>query len=129
MYQGRTRSMCWRKPGMFSFSDFISVQRIGCFKDTSRRAIPQLEGKSRFLRGNYKKRKFPIRKCVLEAVRRGYKAIGVQDGGQCFSGPRAPRTFAKYGRSNRCRGGKGGSWANDIYRISGRQDVHSVTFS
>ena len=112
----------------FSFN-FISVQRIGCFKDTSRRAIPQLDGRSRFLRGNYQRRKFAIEKCVLEAVRRGYKAIGVQNGGWCASGPRALRTYAKYGRSNRCRSGKGGPWANDVYLISGRQGAYFVNFS
>ena len=45
--------------------------------------------------------------------------FGVQDGGWCASGPRARYTFAKYGRSRRCRNGKGGPWANDVYRISG----------
>ena len=95
------------------------VQRVGCFRDTSRRAIPLIEGSSPMLRGNYKRRANAIGKCSSEAIRRGYRLVGVQDGGQCFSGPRALRTFAKYGRSNRCRNGKGGTWANDIYRISG----------
>lgn len=105
---------------IFSFSFiFIEVQRIGCFKDTSRRAIPQLDGKSPLLRGNYKRRRYAIRKCALVAKKRGYGVMGVQDGGWCASGPRAFKTFAKYGRSNRCRRGKGGPWANDVYRIIG----------
>ena len=95
------------------------VQRVGCFKDTSRRAIPQLDGKSILLRGSYRHRKFARRKCALEAARRGYKFMAIQHGGWCASGPRAHRTFARYGRSNRCRNGKGGPWANDVYRISG----------
>lgn len=78
-----------------------------------------LEGKSRFLRGNYQRRRYAIKKCLLEAIKRGYKVFGVQHGGQCFSGPRAQYTYAKYGRSNRCRNGKGGPWANDVYRIYG----------
>ncbi|CAH3116452.1 unnamed protein product [Pocillopora meandrina] len=98
----------------------LRAQRIGCFKDTGRRAIPILEGKSRFLRGNYQRRRYAIKKCLLEAIKRGYKVFGVQHGGQCFSGPRAQYTYAKYGRSNRCRNGKGGPWANDVYRIYGR---------
>ena len=32
-------------------------------------------------------------------------------------------TYRKYGRSNRCRNGKGGPWANDVYIISGKADV------
>ena len=58
----------------------------------------------------------------MEAVKRRYTVFGVQHGGQCFSGPHAHRTYAKYGRSNRCRNGKGGAWANDVYRISGLEE-------
>lgn len=94
---------------------------MGCFKDTPRRAIPILEGKSKLLKGNYKRRKFAIRRCAMVAVNRGNKMFSVQDGGQCFSGPRAQYTFGKYGRSKRCRNGKGGPWANDVYRVSGAQ--------
>ena len=97
----------------------FAVQRIGCFKDTSRRAIPQLDGKSPLLKGNYQRRKTAIEKCAYTAIRYGYAVFGVQNGGQCFSGPRAHRTYAKYGRSNRCRNGKGGPWANDVYRVIG----------
>ena len=102
------------------------VHRIGCFKDTSRRAIPILEGKSPFLRGNYQRRRHAIRKCALVAIRRGYSVLGVQHSGQCASGPLAHRTFGRYGRSNRCRNGKGGPWANDVYRISGKHFLQSA---
>ena len=95
------------------------VQRVGCFKDTFRRAIPQLDGKSILLRGSYRHRKFAIKKCALESARRGYKFMAIQHGGWCASGPHAHRTFRRYGRSNRCRNGKGGPWANDVYRMSG----------
>ena len=71
------------------------------------------------LRGNYKRRRKAIEKCAYEAVKRGYQFIGIQDSGWCASGPRAHKTFAKYGRTNRCRNGKGGPWANDVYRIIG----------
>ena len=103
------------------------VQRVGCFKDTSRRAIPYREGRSILLKGNYQKRRFAIKKCALDAARFGYKYIGVQHGGQCFSGPRAQFTYARYGRSNRCRNGKGGGWANDVYRISGEVIFYRIS--
>lgn len=77
------------------------AQKIGCFKDTSRRAIPQLDGKSRLIRGYYKRRKFAIQNCILAAVQRGYRMIGVQDGGWCASGPRAQRTFSRYAKEFR----------------------------
>ena len=111
----RKKSMC--VTNLFWF--IYSVQKVGCFKDTSRRAIPQLDGSSPLLRGNYQRRRNAIAKCVAEAMKRGYRMIGIQHGGWCASGPRAQKTFAKYGRSNRCRNGKGGPWANDVYRISG----------
>ena len=81
------------------------AQKIGCFKDTSRRAIPQLDGKSRLIRGYYKRRKFAIQNCILAAVQRGYRMIGVQDGGWCASGPRAQRTFSRYAKEFRSDAG------------------------
>ena len=101
------------------FSFIFLVQRIGCFRDTSRRAIPQLDGRSRLLRGNYQRRANPIEKCAAESIKRGFYFMGLQNGGWCASGPRAQYTFAKYGRSNRCKNGKGGPWANDVYRVVG----------
>ena len=47
----------------------------------------------------------------------------MQHQGWCATGPRAHVTYRKYGRSNRCRNGKGGPWANDVYIISGKADV------
>ena len=108
-----------KKLSAYVFSQIFLVQRIGCFKDTSRRAIRQLDGRLPFLRGNYQRRKQAIAKCALGAARYGYIVFGVQHGGWCASGPKAHRTFAKYGRSKRCRNGKGGPWANDVYRVSG----------
>ena len=98
---------------------FFSVQRIGCYRDTARRAIPQMDGRSSLLRGNYKLRRNAIKLCALTAASQRYAVFGVQDGGWCASGPQAHRTFARYGKSNRCRNGKGGPWANDVYRVSG----------
>jgi len=51
---------------------------------------------------------------------RGYKAFAVQHQGWCATGPRAHLTYRKYGRSNRCRNGKGGPWANDVYVVFGK---------
>ncbi|XP_020631662.1 uncharacterized protein LOC110068604 [Orbicella faveolata] len=107
---------------------YITIQRIGCFKDTSRRAItPVLEGRLPIVKGNYQRRKKAIARCALAAARYGYNGFAVQHGGQCFAGPRALRTYAKYGRSNRCRNGKGGPWANDVYRISGKCRLRTTT--
>ena len=98
---------------------FLPVQRIGCYRDTARRAIPQMDGRSRLVRGNYKRRRYAIDLCALVAASKGYKMFAVQDGGWCATGPRAHLTFRRYGKSNRCRNGKGGPWANDAYRVTG----------
>ena len=82
----------------------------GCFRDKPRRAMG-------ILLGNLRGRRDAIMRCFLLASRRGYRAFGVQHGGECWSGPLARRTFSKYGRSNRCRNGKGGAWANNVYII------------
>lgn len=61
--------------------------------------------------------KFAVRDCARQARKRGYRLFAVQNGGECFMGPRAKITYKKYGPSKRCRGGKGGPWANNVYII------------
>lgn len=85
-------------------------KRTGCYRDRSRRAMGRLLG-------NLRRRRDAVMRCFLLASRRGYRAFGVQDGGECFSGPLAHRTFRRYGRSNKCKNGRGGPWANDVYII------------
>ena len=103
---------------------FVSVAKpIGCFKDTGRRAIPGVDGRYPIVRGYYRRRKEAINKCCAVALMRGYKAFAVQHGGWCATGPRAHLTYRKYGRSNRCRNGKGGPWANDVYVVSGKCEI------
>lgn len=99
---------------------FITAYSIGCYKDTGRRAIQPLEGRSRLLKGHYRKRWDAIRKCALAAERRRYKVFAVQHGGWCASARRAHLTYGRYGKSNRCRNGKGGPWANSVYVLRGQ---------
>lgn len=79
-----------------------------------------MDGRGILVRGYYRKRKDAIFKCALEAMRRNYRSFAVQHQGWCATGPKAHLTFGKYGRSKRCRNGKGGPWANDVYTITGR---------
>ncbi|XP_068703649.1 uncharacterized protein [Montipora foliosa] len=91
---------------------------IGCFKDTSYRAIPVLEGKDSILDGLYGARKNPIAKCAVAAMRRGHKIFAVQNGGECFSSRAVETTFDRYGGSAACGSdGEGGKWANHVYLI------------
>ena len=78
-----------------------------------------MDGKDILLRDFYRRRSDAIFKCFAAAARRGYRAFAVQHQGWCATGPRAHLTYRKYGRYNRCRNGKGGPWANDVYFIRG----------
>ena len=91
---------------------------MGCFRDTGRRAIATIEGKHpRLLYGAYRSRRDAIERCAAACMKRNYKAFAVQHGGWCACSPYGHKTYAKYGKSNKCRGGKGGPWANDVYLI------------
>ena len=98
---------------------FFTAKNIGCFRDTGRRAISPLEGRSRLLKGSYRRRKYAIRKCALAAQKRGFRVFAVQHGGWCAASRTGHLTYRRYGRSNRCRNGKGGPWANDVYVLRG----------
>ena len=94
-----------------------AIANLGCWKDRGRRAIAPLDGKNGIVRGNYRTRRYAIEKCAVVAMMKNYLAIGVQHGGWCASSPTGHRTYRKYGRANNCRGGKGGAWANDVYKL------------
>ena len=91
---------------------FDQYKRMGCFNDTSVRAMSQ-----KLLGGNRLTTKDKINLCYLDAANAGYTVFAVQLGGKCFSGPSAGHTYRKYGHSASCRDGTGGIWANDVYLI------------
>jgi len=101
----------------------FTVKSIGCFRDTGRRAIPGVDGTDILLRDQYRRRADAIDKCALVSLKRRHKAFAVQHGGWCATGPKAHLTYRRYGRSHRCRNGKGGPWANDVYFISGERSI------
>lgn len=78
-----------------------------------------MDGKDILLRDYYRRRADAIDKCALVALRLGHVAFAVQHQGWCATSRRAHLTYRRYGRSNRCRNGKGGPWANDVYFIRG----------
>ena len=104
---------------LMRYVSFLTVYKpIGCYKDTSNRAIQTLEGTDSILDGSYGSRKNPIAKCAVAAMRKGYAFFAVQNGGWCASSDTAPQTFDKYGKSTACASdGEGGPWANQVYFI------------
>ena len=97
----------------------IDYKSVGCYKDTSNRAIPTIEGKDRILDGPYRSRKNAVAKCAIAAGKMGFHMFAIQDGGWCAASATAEKTFDKYGKSNKCEGGKGGPLANTVFLIQG----------
>ena len=75
---------------------------MGCYRDTSSRAIRSLEGSDAILDGSYSSRVNPIAKCTVAAMKAGYSMFAVQNGGWCAAGATAPRTFNMYEKSTAC---------------------------
>ena len=44
--------------------------------------------------------------------------FAIQDGGWCAAA-KDFKGYRKYGKANNCKNGKGGGWANNVYRIIG----------
>ena len=79
-----------------------------------------MEGKDAILDGPYQKRKQPIVKCAVAAMRAGYGAFAVQNGGWCAASASALETFDTYGKSSDCKDdGEGGFGANQVYSFNG----------
>ena len=90
---------------------------LGCWKDTARRAVPQIEGSDPRIRGNYVRRGDAINKCYQVARQRKMIIFAVQNGGWCAAAGNL-NGYRKYGKAGNCKNGKGGPWANDVYRIT-----------
>ncbi|XP_013392548.1 uncharacterized protein LOC106160472 [Lingula anatina] len=107
--------------GAYSYSKSLAYKHyhsIGCWTDTSTRAIATLEGVDSNLDGSYLTRSNPIYKCYLAAKSRGYTYFAVQHGGWCASAATAGDTYDKYGSSDGCNSdGEGGSLASEVYKI------------
>ncbi|XP_068680124.1 uncharacterized protein [Montipora foliosa] len=94
-----------------------AFKSIGCWSDSSVRAMESMEGKHKLLQDvDYKSRVNALMKCAEAAADSNFVIFALQNGGQCFSGQNAERTFRKYGESTSCCGdGEGGPWSNEVY--------------
>merc|ERR1711962_1840309 len=90
---------------------------LGCWKDTGNRAVPQIDGSDARIRGNYRARADAINKCFQVAREKHMVLFAVQHQGWCAAAKNF-LGYKKYGKSNACKNGKGGPWANDVYRIT-----------
>lgn len=80
---------------------------IGCYGDRRDRAL-------RVYLGTFNN----VYKCAEKAKEKGYKAFGLQNGGECWSGANAHKGFSKHGKASNCADGLGGPWANSVYKLN-----------
>ena len=107
--------------------EFLS---LGCFNDQNdTRTMHSLESEnSTYLKGSYQTREKAVLKCALEAIKMGYKAFAVQDGGACYSGPYAQLNYSVYGVTGCPHGGKGGYLVNEVYLLGGGLTTKAVSY-
>jgi len=114
---GKSRNCVDGKGGAWSFNAYIADsctakyecgrQSLGCWKDDQNRAI---KGGIRFTSQN------PVKDCELFANTHNYPVFAVQYGTECFAADNAELTYQMYGPSEDCKDGRGGAWAQNVYR-------------
>ncbi|KAI8517186.1 response to nematode [Branchiostoma belcheri] len=106
-------------PGVEAVTPSEEYTTLGCWRDTSDRALPTLEGTDLLLDGgHYHERTRAIEKCYQVARSRGFTVFAVQHGGSCFGSADGHNTYNKYGPTTACAAdGEGGPWANQVYKI------------
>ena len=85
-----------------------NIVTLGCWSDRGNRAI---SGGIRLRSDN------PIEDCFNFARLFGYKVFAVEYGKECFTAMDADKTYMKYGKSEKCKDGRGGGWSFNAYEI------------
>jgi hypothetical protein len=97
----------FRNKDIESFSESVGYKHMGCYNDSSNRALPSYLGSN-----------FNAASCATAAANKGYKYFGLQDpqssGSQCFAGNSLSKA-TEYG-STSC-GKTGGIWKNYVYSV------------
>ena len=82
--------------------------RQGCYRDTNERALTTNNGNGQ-----------TIESCQTIANKLGHPHIGLQNGGECWSGP-STEDYAKYIKledsHSDCSSSLGGAWSNQVYK-------------
>jgi len=81
-----------------------NFQYMGCYNDTSNRSIPNFQGNVS-----------SVQECANIASAYGDNVIGLQYGGQCWTGTNLNQAM-EYGPNNGNCGELGGWWTNQIYQ-------------
>jgi len=95
------------------------LEAVGCYKDKSNRAMPDLYANFRPYK-DWNNMNVTILQCAYVARDKGYEYFGVQFYGECYSSVDAAETYDKYGvqtNADLCWANVGGSMTNFVYRI------------
>ncbi|CAH3159405.1 unnamed protein product [Pocillopora meandrina] len=95
----------------------IEYNSLGCFKDSTPRALPLL---LKNFRGNidWTDSTKVVRACAEIAKERGLPVFGIQYYTECWTGLDAENTYNMYGPSGNCWNGVGKRRANYVYNMS-----------
>ncbi|KAL5254789.1 hypothetical protein ACHWQZ_G014288 [Mnemiopsis leidyi] len=97
----------------YAAADDCSPKSLGCWTDTGDRAIA---GGIRLNSND------PIKDCYNYARDQGFSVFAVQYNTECFTAANAAETYDKYGGSSGCSNGRGGSWAQNVYKVACEDD-------
>ncbi|RMX52579.1 hypothetical protein pdam_00019390 [Pocillopora damicornis] len=94
----------------------VEYNSLGCFKDSTPRALPLL---LKNFRGNihWTDSTKVVRACAEIAKERGLPVFGIQYCTECWTGLDAGNTYNMYGPSGNCWNGVGKGRANYVYKI------------
>ena len=122
LYYHRAQFLVPGIPYCFTFLYSLGYTYLGCWIDTYMRAVPPIEGSDPRIRGDYQRRRNAINKCFQVAKKRNMVLFALQHGGYCTAA-RNFNGYMRYGKSDKCRNGKGGVWANDVYHITSPKGI------
>jgi len=120
------------------------LEPIGCFSDDAshptRRSMPEQLINERDIHSNVHnghlinwnnvKEFLPefLCRCAEAAFKKGYKVIGTQFYGECWSGPQAHVTYDKYGRTDMCVNSELSRNISDIKHCQSAVGLHSTNY-
>ena len=92
---------------------------MGCFNDRRNpRPLPEMLQNFHTSPSDWSSFNNTIMKCALLAKKKNYKYFGLQEFGQCWSGPSGDSSYAKDGKSLQCSYGLGKANALYVYKFS-----------
>ena len=94
----------------------VEYDSLGCFKDGTPRALPELLENFR-KNIDWTNMAKTVQACAEAALERGLQTFGLQFYGECWSGVNGSNTYHMYGPSKNCWSGVGKEGSYYVYKI------------